>query len=310
MTMTRTWRHLLRLCVVVALFSLSTGPVLAHQDGLKDIQDEEGASALEYPGLVGEGEYVSPQFDLDITWSGEWVVGEPDDPLIEHAIGGYWDGPVATEPDVGDIVFLVDSDTGTSVLSLGFSYLSPTISIDDVVAYMETPEYLVNNLFLSEGAEILALDASRDSVAVVARDSAPNQDHVIYQMMVLDPEDEDFGFWVGLDMYDPDHYQPIIESIDAGIEVEDNEIFSVLDAGQVLEAAQSDASGAEEADSTGYENAGSRTPLLSATWMVPALPPTRPVNAARTIPPVTPFPGAALTAAIPPSPAPPPAGQR
>jgi hypothetical protein len=92
--------------------------------------------------------------------------------------------------------------------------------------------------------------------------------------------------------------------------VEDNEIFSVLDAGQVLEAAQTDASDTEEADSTGNGQADSRTPLLPAAWMAPALAPTRPVKAARTIPAVTRFPGVALTAAIPPSPAPPPAGQR
>ncbi len=242
MTITRTWRNLIRLWAILALFGLSAAPALAYQNGLKDVQDEdgEGASALEYPGLVGDGEYLSPQFNLEITWSAEWTVGEPDDPLVQHAIGGYWDGPVATEPNVGDIVFLVDSDTGTAVLSLGFSYLSPTIAIDDVVAYMKTPEFLVNNLFLSPDAEILALDASRESVAIVARDAAPNEDHVIYQMMVLDPDDEDFGFWVGLDMYDPAHYEPIIQSVENGIEVEDNDIFNVLDAGEVLDALQGD----------------------------------------------------------------------
>jgi hypothetical protein len=328
MTISRTWRSLVRLWAVIALFGLTAVPALAHQQGLKDLQDDESPSALEYPGLVGEGEYVSPQFDLEITWSDEWVVGELDDPLVEHANGGYWDGPVASEPDVGDIVFLVDSGTGTAVLSLGFSFLSPTISIDDVVAYIEEPEFLVHNLFLSDDAEILALDASRDSVAVVARDSAPNDNHVIYQMMVLDPEDEDFGFWVGVDMYDPDYYQPIIESVEAGIEVENNEIFNVFDADEVLAAAQADTSRVQEEDSTGngdgltsrpagpsclhrecltgiatnltmYQRAGApgAWPVQSAAWehstrLVPA-----------TLPPATPFPAATPTAAVPPIPA-------
>ncbi len=301
MTITRTWRNLIRFWAVIAVFSLSAAPVLAYQESLKGIEDDEGAPALEYPGLVSEGEYISPQFDLEITWSGDWVVGEPDDPLVQHAIGGYWDGPVATEPDVGDIVFLADSDTGTAVLSLGFSYLSPTISIDDVVAYMESPEYLVNNLFLSGDAEILALDASRDSVAVVARDSAPNEDHVIYQMMVLDPEDEDFGFWVGLDMYDPDHYEPIIERIESGIEVEDNEIFSVLDAGEVLEAAQRDGSVADESSHGGANWTSTRGYIDAAGSGIdqPA-----PCDAA------TPFPSVASMAAAPPPSALPPAGSR
>lgn len=273
MTITRTWRNLIRLWAVIALFGLSATPTLAHHQSLKEVQDEDGEadSALEYPGLVGEGEYVSPQFYLGITWSSDWVVGDADDPLVEHAIGGYWDGPVATEPNVGDIVFLVDSDTGTAVLSLGFSYLSPTIAIDDVIAYMETPEYLVHNLFLSEDAEILALDASRDSVAVVARDAAPNEDHVIYQMMVLDPEDDDFGFWVGLDMYDPAHYEPIIESVEAGIDVEDNEIFSVFDAGEVLDAAESDGQSGEESDDGSAANGDVAEALSTRDIANPAL---------------------------------------
>jgi hypothetical protein len=323
MTISRTWRSLVRLWAVIAVFGLTAVPALAHQQGVKDLLDDESPSALQYPGLglVGEGEYVSPQFDLEITWSDDWVVGELDDPLVEHANGGYWDGPVATEPDVGDIVFLVDSGTGTAVLSLGFSFLSPTISIDDVVAYMEEPEFLVHNLFLSDDAEILALDASRDSVAVVARDSAPNDNHVIYQMMVLDPEDEDFGFWVGLDMYDPDNYQPIIESVEAGIEVENNEIFNVFDADEVLEAAQADTSGVQEEGSTGngdgftsrpagplclrrecltgiatnlttYLRAGARGAWEHSTRLVP-----------ETLSPATPFPAAIPTAAVRPTPA-------
>lgn len=227
------------LLLTLALLLAILAPASAHgPDGLKGGAESEAPadSASDFPGLNGEGDYTSPQFGLDITWEPSWQVGDAEHPAVRHAIGGYWSNTVDSVEDVGDIVFLMDTDTESAVLSLAFSYLSPNISITDVLSYMQEPEYLSHNLFLSEDAEVLLVESSRTSVAILARDAAPNQDHLVYQMMVVDPGDDDFGFWIGLDIYGLDVTEDIFRSVEEDVWVEDNQIFSVFDVDEMLAA--------------------------------------------------------------------------
>jgi len=238
MTIRTPWSTGFRLLVTIALFVLSGGTALAYQDDIKDaVQDGEEAS--ETPGLVEEGEYVSPQFEVGITWTDAWEVGSEADPNVAHAIGGNYDGPVASDPDLGDIVFLVDTESESSVLSLGFSPSEEPVEPELLLQAMGQETFLEENLFLSDEAEVLLLEANRSTAAILAREAAPNDDHLVYLSIVADPGREDYSFWVGLDMYEPDEYEAILASIEDDIEVEDNDVFDVFGPDEILAAVES-----------------------------------------------------------------------
>ncbi len=248
MTILKTWSRAFRLLVVLALFALTGGASLAYQGDIKDaVEDEEGES--ETPGLVEEGEYVSPQFDVPVTWTDAWAVGDLADPNVDHAIGGNYDGPVASDPDLGDIVFLVDTASESSVLSLGFSPNDAPVEPDVLLQSMGQETFLQDNLFLSDEAEILLLEANDETAAILARETAPNDDHLVYLTIVADPGAADYSFWVGLDMYEPDEYETILTSMQEDIEVEDNDLFDIFGPDEILEAvAVSDLEPTEEPD--------------------------------------------------------------
>jgi hypothetical protein len=237
MTIHRSWLTGFRLFVVSALFALTGGTALAFQGDLKDNDEEDDT---EFPGLVEEGEYVSPQFDVGISWTDAWAVGDESNPDVEHAIGGNFDGPVASDPQQGDIVFLVDTASETSVLSLGFSPAAEAIDVELLEQSMGQASFLEDNLFLSEDAEIVLLESTNDTVAILAREAAPNDDHVVYMEIVADPGSDDYTFWAGLDMYESEEYANILTSMEDDIDVEDNSIFAVFGADEMLEALESE----------------------------------------------------------------------
>ncbi len=231
MTLPASWLTPFRLLIACFLILGSGGSALAMQDGLKDVGDDD-----DLPGLIEEGEYVSPQFDVEITWTDAWAVGDPNNPDVEHAIGGNYDGPVASDPQLGDIVFLTDTESETSVLSLGFNPAAGPLDPDAVLNAMEQESFLTDNLFLSEDAEVLLLDGDDDHVAIVARDVAPNDEHVVYMLIEIDPGRDDYTFWVGLDLFDADEYERILTSIDDDIDVDGHDPFELFDVDEILEA--------------------------------------------------------------------------
>lgn len=233
MTILKTWSTGFRLLVVTALFFLTGGVGLAYQGDIKDAVEDGDSEA---PGLVEEGDYASPQYDVGITWTDAWAVGETSDPNVDHAIGGNYDGPVASDPDLGDIVFLVDSESESSVLSLGFSPNEAPVDPEMLLQSMGQPTFLQDNLFLSEDAEILLLESNRETAAILAREAAPNDDHLVYLSIVADPGRENYSFWVGLDMYEPDEYDAILTSMDDDIDVQDNDVFDVFGPEDILDA--------------------------------------------------------------------------
>ncbi len=246
MTLPTSWLTPLRLLIACFLILGSGGSALALQEDLKDIDDGDD----EFPGLIEEGEYVSPQFDVEITWTDDWAVGDPNNPDVEHAIGGNFDGPVASDPDLGDIVFLTDTESETSVLSLGFSPATQPMDLELVLIAMGDPSFLTDNLFLSEDAEVLLLDGDDEHVAIVARDVAPNDEHVVYMQIALDPGQDDFTFWVGLDLFDADEYERILNSIDDDIDVDGHDPFEVFDVDDILEALEGGAEPVETEEPT------------------------------------------------------------
>ncbi len=158
------------------------------------------------PGLVEDGDYKSTQFGTKVTWTDAWTVGDPDDDLVAHAIGGLWDDSVASDPGVGDALFLADSSGKSSVISIG---ISPNqMSMSQYFPVMEDPSYLENNLFVSPDSDVLLIDNDGDEYAeMLARDAAPNEDHAIYVVIRFPEYATDPIVSFGIDLYDPANYE-------------------------------------------------------------------------------------------------------
>ena len=245
MTLLPRWLTPFRLLIVALLMFGSTSTAWALQDGgLKGGQSDDEDD--ETPGLVEEGLYESPQFGVEVTWTDAWAVGSLSNPDVEHAIGGQYDGPVASDGDLGDIIFLVDTASETSVLSLGFSPSMGPMDSDLLLDAMEDPSFLTDNLYLSEDAEILLVDGDDEYVAILAREAAPNDEHVVYMMITADPGRDDYSFWVGLDMYDASEYEAILTSLEDDVDVDGHDLFPVFDVDDMLDALENGGSPATE----------------------------------------------------------------
>ena len=269
MTLLPRWLTPFRLLIVALLLFGSTSTALALQDGggLKGGQTDDDDEA---PGLIEDGLYESPQFGVEVSWTDAWKVGSLSNPDVEHAIGGQFDGPVASDGNLGDIIFLTDTDTESAVLSLGFSPSVGPMDVDLLLAAMEDESFLTDNLYLSEDAEILLVDTDDEHVAILAREAAPNDEHVVYMMITADPGRDDYSFWVGLDMYDAAEYEAVLTSIDDDIDVDGHDIFPVFDVDEMLAALEPEGPATEEPTEEATEVPATEEPTEEPATETPA----------------------------------------
>lgn len=252
-------RLLSRLLIIVVLFSGLGGAALAGQidpDGAKDSGgSEENATPEVSPGLVGEGEYVSPQFGTEITWTDAWEIGDLDNPLVEFAVGGNFDAAITSDPALGDVVFLMDTATESSVLNFAISANDNNLNPVIMEQFLGQPQTLEENLFVSPDSEILLLDSNDTSAAIMARD-ANDTDHIIYLSVNFVPGEE-FYAWTGIDIWEPEHYESVLTAFAEEVEISDFDPFEIQDVEGLIDLAQSEPTDAtpeadpsEEADGT------------------------------------------------------------
>ena len=161
------------------------------------------------PGMIGKGEYESPQFGTSVTWTDAWDLGDVDDPNVAHAIGGYATEPVVSDPSSGDAVFLSDTESGTAVITLSIAKTGTTL--DDYTARMETDSFLEGNLFMETGAKVLSLETKGKSAGLLVRDTGANSDHALYYVVSVPTDAEEPTIAVAIDLFDlgiPDCCQP------------------------------------------------------------------------------------------------------
>lgn len=255
-------RLLSRVLIVVVLFVGMCVPAVAGQidpDGIKDApRDEESdttpAASEESPGLEGEGNYVSPRFGVEITWTDAWDVGDLENPLVEFAVGGNFDAPITSDPTSGDVVFLMDTATESSVLNFAISANENNLDPVTFEQILGQPDVLEENLFVAPDSEILLLDSNDEAAAIMVRD-ANDTDHIIYLSVNFDPNDE-FYVWSGIDIWQPEHYESALTDFAEEVEVSEIDPFSIEDVDGLIELAQSEPAGASpEADETPEDEA-------------------------------------------------------
>ena len=229
-------RPVMHLLLVAMLFFGLGGVALAGQIDPGDVKDsvEEDASATPEvsPGLVAEGEYVSPQFGAEITWTDAWDLGDFDNPLVEFAVGGNFDAPITSDPEGGDVIWLMDTASESAVLGI---FLVPSGGLDpsSMIQIMGQPGFLSDNLFVSRDSDRLLLEETETSAAILVRD-ADTPEHLVY-LEVMFPEGEDYFIWFGFDLWEPDAYEGVFDDVTEGLEIEGVDFFSAASPDELLD---------------------------------------------------------------------------
>lgn len=257
-------RLLLRMLIVVVLFFGMYAPAVAGQidpDGIKDAprnEESEGTpeATEESPGLEGEGDYVSPQFDIEITWTDAWEIADLENPLVEFAVGGNFDAPITSDPEMGDVVFLMDTATESSVLNFAISGNDTGLDPVTMEQVLGQPEVLEDSLFVAPDSEILLLDSNDEAAAIMVRD-ANDTDHIIYLSVNFTPDNE-FYVWTGIDIWQPEHYESVLTDFAEEVEISEVDPFAIEDVEGLIELAQSEPTeddATPEADETPEDDA-------------------------------------------------------
>jgi len=181
-------------------------------------------TGTDLPGMIGDGEYESPQFGTTVRWTDAWELGDVDDPNVAHAIGGYATEPVVSDPTTGDVVFLSDTRSGTAVITL--SIAATGITLDDLVARMETDSFLEGNLFMEPGAKVLSLETRGDTAGLLVRDTGANSDHALYFVVTVPTDTADPTIAVAIDLFDPGTYAASLEAAEKDLTIEGFDLFA------------------------------------------------------------------------------------
>jgi hypothetical protein len=150
----------------------------------------QGADLADFEdlGLVDEGEYVSPQFDVEITWDDTWVFASTfEEPITSDEEAGVDTMTVSWTGEGGSSIFITVADSGGEVTP---EALADYRASDEYVG--EDGEVLLNDTsrsgagavlirgFLEDGTEVLVLreamcaDAQCDSLAISMMVGEPN----------------------------------------------------------------------------------------------------------------------------------------
>jgi len=150
---------------------------------------------------------------------------------------------------MGDVVFLMDTATESSVLNFA---ISPNRFAYDPVTMEQAlgqPEVLEESLFVAPDSEILLLDSNYEAATIMVRD-ANDTDHIIYLSVNFSPDDE-FYVWTGIDIWEPEHYESVLTDFAEEVEISEVDPFVIEDVDGLIELAQAEpAEASPAADAT------------------------------------------------------------
>ena len=176
-------------------------------------------------GLVDEGEYESPQFGTEITWTDDWVLSPYDDEPIGSDEDSAIDSLVLTP---------AESDTPETYADLYIRIFEGTSSDtpESIEEYWTSDDYLASDS--GEGLTILLQDSSRDEAGVVSYYTTDDGDDVFQYMTAYFLDD---GTVVVLEFYaSPDSIETVLASAQDSIEVEGDSVITLFDADDILDA--------------------------------------------------------------------------
>src|SRR5690606_29629273 len=130
------------------------------------------------PGLVGTGEYVSPQYGVPVTWTEDWVLSQDHDPaILSHTDSGV------------DEVYLADAETGQALLYITVESSHGMTDAEALLQAMSDPAYIESVLGLSADTEVALTRTQTNRVAVMYVDtSADDPVVVILEAHIMDAD--------------------------------------------------------------------------------------------------------------------------
>ncbi|MBA2246492.1 MAG: hypothetical protein H0W23_00065 [Chloroflexia bacterium] len=118
-------------------------------------------------GLIGEGEYESPQHGAGITWADSWVLDETQDQ------------PVSSDEGAGvDALFLTDEATGNAMISIRVEEL-PSSDPADLLSQIAAADYNETVLGIDPESRVLLSEATDASAAILVVDNSGEEPLVI-----------------------------------------------------------------------------------------------------------------------------------
>ncbi|MGC4106473.1 MAG: hypothetical protein QM753_08980 [Thermomicrobiales bacterium] len=135
-----------------------------------------GASDFEDLGVVGEGEYESPQYGIPVEWTDAWLVDESlDEPVISDTGSGT--------DQIGLIRAESDGAETYGALSVRFFEAGSSDTPESVVEYWTSKDYL--NGGAGDGSTVLLQDATKTEGSVVLISELDNGDTLVQYLSVF-----------------------------------------------------------------------------------------------------------------------------
>ncbi len=180
---------------------------------------------LEKLGLVGDGEYESPQFGTSVEWNDDWVLDdESGDPLFSDEAEGT-DGLYFIPADWTDA-----SNYGS--ISVRIFAASATDTPESVVEYWTSDEYL--NGGSGDGLEVLMSDTSRTEGGVVSLMPTDEGELVQYISVLFVDAGETA---VVVEFYaTPESVEDVLASAQAAITVDGKDVLTLFEPADIAAA--------------------------------------------------------------------------
>jgi hypothetical protein len=113
------------------------------------------------PGLLADGDYLSPQHDVPVTWTDAWIL-DPD--TAE---------PVQSFPETGvDALYLTDAATEGAIAYVTIENLASPVEPAAMLEAVTTPDYIESVLQMSPDSEVVLSETGDGAVAAMFIDSS------------------------------------------------------------------------------------------------------------------------------------------
>ncbi len=175
----------------------------------------------DFPGLVGEGQYESPQYGDSIAWGDSWVISD------------IVDDPITSDPSPGlDSLLLTDARTERSVL---YVTVEPgDFDADSLLATFADPDYQSEVLGLEDG-EVQLSDSTADSAAVLLRGTTDGVS-VVIMLEVRKTDTTGALSYVDLRATDQDFNESLLDSVQGDFSLDGKSGLDVFTTKQILAA--------------------------------------------------------------------------
>jgi hypothetical protein len=183
--------------------------------------DATEESSTNFPGLIAEGEYESPQHGAGITWTDAWVIDETRD----EPIG-------SDEQDGFDWVFLTDAQTERTVVYATVEELASS-DPDDILTQITADGYNEDIFGIDPDSELLLSDTSADSAAILIVDDS-GSDPLVILMEVHALNDDGLVAFVEFRAYASDIDEDVLTALEQELDVDGRPGLTVFTVDEIL----------------------------------------------------------------------------